>query len=192
MASTTLYVYQKASIVKKIIKHRFGAREEALKNTENELALIAYEQIYGKYTAFMDKLPQDAFKSNSYIYTKFDPDPRLIRYEELRLSESKRFFFHGNSTALFDGNGEYAQKVYDLVAEKKKYNAERSAAIIKLESAINSYRYFEPLLKNWPEIEVFVKEVMPMKQNLPAVNYTELNALLELPPEQKEKALETA
>jgi hypothetical protein len=92
---------------------------------------------------------------------------------------------------------ELAQAIEDYRNRQAAFSKEVREANAKVAHALSQFRTYKALLKEWPEAESVIKKVMTRLgatemdagRTLPVVQLSELNTLLDLPPEETSEDL---
>lgn len=183
MAKNTTYltVYSKEQIRDKVIAHKFNPIKAELAKREDAIATAIYDRLYSSADkGFMKSGPTDAFRLNNSVCMKW-----ATRYHRFTLLTDLQFFGQRTEVITVEAVDPLAELADSWFRDKNAYDSARQDARKQVFAALESYRSFEKLLSDWPEISKFVLEVMPTAaRSVPVVTHANLNKILDLPPEK--------
>ena len=185
-----------ARITNDVLKHRFGADVEKNHRDWAALAVDIYEDHYPKkilkqmYELPRGWLPEknnfNVSLSVGFVCMTFNgcKQYHTLLNEQFPISESRRFLVKdtGHSAlTVYDGSTKISERYLALDAQAKTLKEEIDKAERHTKSIINSFSTMKKLMSEWPEIAPFAEKYQPQVSGLPAMNYSEINKILDLP-----------
>ena len=202
MSSKRLTKYERNGVVNRLLTHKFGAEADALAREWSALARSLYD--YAVPVEMLRKasaLPANWFYYGSEFRVNFaGPEVNLyfsprrnasyhgIRFCSLREEASDlllpQHMISGRGRVNLAAEHALTEAFTRLHAKLGDYKERLVKAEKYADAMLNSHTTVSALLRIWPEVEPFVNKaerVSAPSSNLPAVQISELNALLGLP-----------
>lgn len=174
----------RAIILSRILKHTFGAREEAIEKEKPILAMQVYEDAYTKTgRELMANAPKDYFRENDEISFYLEG-----RYKQLPLGKTLRFPHDG--MPRFADTGLTGRTLADHFKAESDLEKEVEDKSFRIRIALKKFTTLKALREGWPEVESFTKgfDDKPKVCTAIMVPLQALNRELGLPPDVKEPA----
>lgn len=173
MSTVRLTNYIRETVLARLLKHAFEAREKALEKDKHAFARQVYDAIYpAAIQKAMKALPKGYLPTDGDLKVSFDGKYTHVYFGESRLVAKCHEY---NAAKVFE-----PKKIEDAL------KAEKSKAKSSAEAALNSCTTVKKLIEVWPEVEPFVKDFATTSQSRAlALPIKELNKSLGLPPEGK-------
>lgn len=181
MKSKRLTESLKESILKKLENSLFGKRIEGIELLREELAEDAWEYLHDEEKQkFMKSAPEGAFwYTTSLDFRVTDDNDRRVDYFTLYLKNAKPVFAcFGRDSKVIEANSLLHTKREKIEELAEKIGKEKKALFMKTRQILNSVTTTGKLLEVWPEAIEYLPEDDIPTENLPAVQSTELNALI--------------
>ncbi len=194
MASTRLTVSMREEIARRIVAHTFDEKINQFELRRKNFAPICYNHLYDydKMQKKMNELPDGWLAESNYInvYTNYGTFTFYFEDKDKKPLK-KRFLNSTGHTLRLDYNKPEDIKLSDIISdwqqEKRSCEKEKQKAYRDAMAVLNSVTTVSRAIEVWPEAEVFIsKHQLYDKSNLPAINMTQLNAKLRLPPGDKQ------
>lgn len=166
-------------ILARLIEHRFGAEEEALRKARRAFAARVYDDIFTKKQRdLMASLPSGWMPTKQTINVYFAgeitqlslPDQRPVPHDKV----------HG-TLAVYDARHPLAEAKVDLDRKAYDLTERRDAARANANAFLRNSKTLKQLVDAWPEIEPFANDVIEKPVKLPTIDLSKLNADLGLP-----------
>lgn len=195
-----------STIVRRALQHRFSFGVYELINAQREFSHAFYNDVYNVETRNkMLALPEGWLPSATGIYGRFGTDWDQITFDgrwgldrdaTQCISEKHEKMLKGIPSSFpvlskhngyglvikaYPGNHKMTDKHRDLVNRRSDQLEQIRSAKKVLEVALGSVSTINRVLENWPDLEPFCKDLVPVTPNLPAVTRTQINAMLDLP-----------
>ncbi len=173
---------QRDTILKRIIAHRFDTQRDALKAKGTDLADKLYQVMYDDADrAILLSAPQGFFAYNHSIDVWMS-NPK--RHERFFFSKRMPLKAVTNHWLEIDSTHPLYSAFDEWFDAQKAFYADKSAAEKQVSATLQSFSTMNKLVAEWPEVAPFITGLTPVIKNLPAINVSALNALLDLPVNQ--------
>lgn len=180
-------VSQKERVRNRLIARSFDPRRDSLDREEKQLAQGLYEQLFSaEDRARMDALPDGWLPIAGSLHVDPGPSESNIKLE---FDGTRRHPARWSTIVKWGDLPEVAQAlVQEHNQADKLLKSERDKTSREVQALLDGFRTVEQAQEAWPEAANIIGEVVgaPRIRTLPAV--TTLNAALDLPPEEGEKA----
>ena len=200
MAKTRMNQEDRQSIVAAILDHKFKPVFLANNEEQYALALRIYDTLYDEKTKEWIKQAPEGWLPHSTSVTvnaagrkyslhfglKTNPatNSRLWTQLPVCVRHADSWNYACKTFVAGDELGEAIAKNANEAEDLKNLHAKAKEQLV---AALSALRSFEDVLEKWPEVESFVKPRMQARcvevPGLPAVKFSDLNAMLGLPPE---------
>lgn len=207
MASTRLTTPIRDALLEKLLERAFKTRCEDFLKRAATFAVKVHADVFGDDLAKMKALPKGWLPTDDDIMVRFGGDqtrlsfrgslgscgiPDIFRQCGALGGDNVYLVFTSatqNSTAkVYNARDALATEYEAFINERKDLVEEIGRAARTVRAALNSVRTIQKLIDIWPEVEEFAKEFLvdgERKALLPDVPRAQLNAILNLPPEEQ-------
>lgn len=187
MSTVRLTKYIRETVLARLLKHAFEAREKALEKDKHTFARQVYDAIYpAAIQKAMKALPKGYLPTASYLMVSFDGKYTHVYFGESRLVAECHQYGQYGAAKVFGPKDPLTVRYHELEKIEDALTAEKSKAKSSAEAALNSCTTVKKLIEVWPEVEPFVKDFATTSQSRAlAIPIKELNKSLGLPPEGK-------
>lgn len=184
MSTVRLTNYIRETVLARLLKHAFEAREKALEKDKHAFARQVYDAIYpAAIQKAMKALPKGYLPTDGDLKVSFDGEYTHVYFGESRLIAKCHEY---NAAKVFDPKDPLTARYHELEKVEEALKAEKSKAKSSAEAALDSCTTVKKLIEVWPEVEPFVKDFATTSQSRAlALPIKELNKSLGLPPEGK-------
>ena len=193
MSSVRLNKTHKREIRQLIIDNRFEEEQKKMRELQNSVFLKLHGMLlkkwFGKHLEAALAMPQELWATRSSIKINLGGMNRSINYY-VRKGEDRKFIFphkfseHYNRVNLAPGTKEF-KLVDDYLQKADALEIKINETISDVDGVLSCFSTDNALIKSWPEIEKYVRKVIPAnsggKVNLPSVPVAKLNEILKLP-----------
>jgi hypothetical protein len=203
------------ALLNALLRHKFGKRGDEDNAQEYALAVRIYDMTYTpEQQAWMAQGPEGALPMHSTVYVYLDGKTHNLRFcldrdeknfpthEERRVFNSYIHSYDRSGVPMLsavEGGGSTGEKLklaQDLeayfLAKSQREDAYRKATD-QIKQALKAFTTWRNLIAEWPEAEAITRAVLLERgytserktATLPVVQISELNKLLDLPPEEE-------
>lgn len=207
MASTRLTTHIRDALLKKLLERAFKTRCEDFLKWAAAFAVKVHADVFGDDLAKMKALPKGWLPTDDDIMVRFGGDQTRLSFRGslgtggipdifrrcgapggdnvyLVLTTDKK-----NTTAkVYNARDDLAAEYEAFINERKDLVEEIERAARTAKAAMDSCTTIQKLIAVWPEVEEFAKEFLvdgERKALLPDIPRSQLNAILNLPPEEQ-------
>lgn len=171
--------YARQSITNALMSDCFDGERKKIAERKTDVADRMYKQFYGAYVAEMRRMPKyfwwQTFDClfNAGGYTSGHAP---WKFSELRLLGYEYKF-------VIDVDDPLVLEIQSILDDESDMVNRRTSARTQAEGIIASVTTLEKLVKVWPEIEPYTKQLQTeqYRPNLPVLPIKEINALLHIP-----------
>lgn len=209
MATVRLTNNIREALLNKLLERAFKARCDEFMKRAGAFALRVHVDVFGSDLDKMNALPDgwlpkddDITVRFGYTQTRLSFDGTLGRdgiTDAFRKCGSRggstvyrRFTYSKYGTVAKEYNARHAlaEEYEAFINERKDLSDEIERAAHTAKAAVDSCSSIQKLISIWPEVEEFAREFLrdgERKALLPDIPRSQLNAILNLPPEEDEK-----
>lgn len=207
MATTRLTNHIREALLKKLLERAFKSRCDEFLKRAAAFAVRVHADVFGSDLTKMDALPNGWLPTDDDIMVRFGGDNTRVSFRGslgaggipdafrkcgstggdnvyLRFTSSKK----GTTAKVYNARDALAAEYEALINDRKDLSDEIERAARTAKAAMDSCSSIQKLISVWPEVEEFASEFLvdgERKALLPDVPRAQLNAILNLPPEEQ-------
>lgn len=190
MASVRLTNSIRDAIKNKVLKRTFDKLYKSLRKKEHSLAMIIYNNEFSaKEMKLMDNLPTNWLPVRNSFSVKFEEGTLNYKVYNLLPDNSVNVPYHKanyGTFTLIEKESKIEKLAIEYQKEEDEIKSKHAKAIGSVVAILDSVTTVGKLLDVWPEARDFILPYLSKaKCTLPAIQFKEVNKLLNLPPEKK-------
>lgn len=196
MASTYMSVDDRSAIADDIVAHKYDRLESELRLKGCQLAQRLYERRYAaEERTELETAPEGKFREAYGVMAEVNGQSLYISFSGVTSNGydqnpvTKRVWSRDRGGVWFKGHDDDPQlaELASINSEAQRLRTERREQKKIVQKTLETWRYFEKAIADWPEAADFIRARANKKStfvadNLPAVQLQDLNRVLELPP----------